>query len=307
MFGEERKKKSFFGKLSQRIGDALMARPTIDEDFLDELEEILITSDIGMETTMKIVETLRSEIRSNNLTKPEVIKIRLGKIIASLMNKNEKHSLCQDTPLVILMIGINGGGKTTSIGKIAHKLKSEGKTVMLAAADTFRAAAIDQLQIWGDRTSSQVIAHQEGSDPAAVAYDAVKAAKARGIDVLLIDTAGRLQTKSNLMEELKKINRVIQREIPDAPHETLLVLDATTGQNAISQAQLFTQAAPISGVVLTKLDGTAKGGVVIGIKAELSMPVKWIGVGEGVDDLRPFVADDFAKALFGTAAGNENG
>ena len=212
----------------------------------------------------------------------------------------EDQSLDLSTkPSVIMVIGVNGAGKTTTIGKLCHQLKSEGKKVIVAAADTFRAAAIDQLQVWGERTGCPVIAHQEGSDPAAVAYDAVKAAVARKVDVLLIDTAGRLQTKANLMEELKKINRVIDREIPGAPHETLLVLDASSGQNAISQAQLFTKAAPISGIVLTKLDGTAKGGVVIGIKSELSMPVKWIGVGEGIDDLRPFVAKDFAKALLG--------
>lgn len=223
-------KKSFFGKLSQRIGDALMARPTIDEDFLDELEEILITSDIGMETTMKIVETLRKEIRSNNLTKPEVIKIRLGKIIASLMDKHEAHGLCEDTPLVILMIGINGGGKTTSIGKIAHKLKKEGKTVMLAAADTFRAAAAEQLGIWADRVGVNLIKHREGADPSAVIYDAIQSAKSKNIDVLICDTAGRLQNKKNLMDELNKMNKVIGREFPEASRENLLVLDATTGK-----------------------------------------------------------------------------
>ena len=201
-------------------------------------------------------------------------------------------------PTVLLVIGVNGVGKTTTIGKLGNYYKQQGKSVILAAADTFRAAAIDQLEIWGQRIDAQVIKHEEGSDPASVAFDAVNAAKARNADVLIIDTAGRLHTKSNLMEELKKINRVIQREIPAAPHETLLVLDATTGQNAINQADLFSKAAPISGVVLTKLDGTAKGGVVVGIKAELKMPVKWIGVGEGVDDLRPFNAADFAQALF---------
>ena len=298
MFGEERKKKSFFGKLSQRIGDALMARPTIDEDFLDELEEILITSDIGMETTMKIVETLRSEIRSNNLTKPEVIKIRLGKIIASLMNKNEKHSLCQDTPLVILMIGINGGGKTTSIGKIAHKLKSEGKTVMLAAADTFRAAAAEQLCIWGDRVGVNVVKHKEGADPSAVIYDAIQSAKAKNIDVLICDTAGRLQNKKNLMDELNKMNKVIGRELPEAARENLLVLDATTGKNAVSQVKEFGDVADITGIVLTKLDGTAKGGIVVTIADEFDMPVKFIGVGEGIDDLKEFDPVEFAEGIY---------
>ena len=298
MFGEERKKKSFFGKLSQRIGDALMARPTIDEDFLDELEEILITSDIGMETTMKIVETLRSEIRSNNLTKPEVIKIRLGKIIASLMNKNEKHSLCQDTPLVILMIGINGGGKTTSIGKIAHKLKSEGKTVMLAAADTFRAAAAEQLCIWGDRVGVNVVKHKEGADPSSVIYDAIQSAKAKNIDVLICDTAGRLQNKKNLMDELNKMNKVIGREFPEAARENLLVLDATTGKNAVSQVKEFGDVADITGIVLTKLDGTAKGGIVVTIADEFDMPVKFIGVGEGIDDLKEFDPVEFAEGIY---------
>ena len=298
MFGEERKKKSFFGKLSQRIGDALMARPTIDEDFLDELEEILITSDIGMETTMKIVETLRSEIRSNNLTKPEVIKIRLGKIIASLMNKNEKHGLCQDTPLVILMIGINGGGKTTSIGKIAHKLKSEGKTVMLAAADTFRAAAAEQLCIWGDRVGVNVVKHKEGADPSAVIYDAIQSAKAKNIDVLICDTAGRLQNKKNLMDELNKMNKVIGREFPEAARENLLVLDATTGKNAVSQVKEFGDVADITGIVLTKFDGTAKGGIVVTIADEFDMPVKFIGVGEGIDDLKEFDPVEFAEGIY---------
>ena len=298
MFGEERKKKSFFGKLSQRIGDALMARPTIDEDFLDELEEILITSDIGMETTMKIVETLRSEIRSNNLTKQEVIKIMLGKILASLMNKNEKHSLCQDTPLVILMIGINGGGKTTSIGKIAHKLKSEGKTVMLAAADTFRAAAAEQLCIWGDRVGVNVVKHKEGADPSAVIYDAIQSAKAKNIDVLICDTAGRLQNKKNLMDELNKMNKVIGREFPEAARENLLVLDATTGKNAVSQVKEFGDVADITGIVLTKLDGTAKGGIVVTIADEFDMPVKFIGVGEGIDDLKEFDPVEFAEGIY---------
>ena len=298
MFGEEKKKKSFFGKLSQRIGDALLARPTIDEDFLEELEEILITSDIGMETTMKIVETLRSEIRSNNLTKPEVIKIRLGKIIASLMNKNEKHSLCQDTPLVILMIGINGGGKTTSIGKIAHKLKSEGKTVMLAAADTFRAAAAEQLCIWGDRVGVNVVKHKEGADPSAVIYDAIQSAKAKNIDVLICDTAGRLQNKKNLMDELNKMNKVIGREVPEAARENLLVLDATTGKNAVSQVKEFGDVADITGIVLTKLDGTAKGGIVVTIADEFDMPVKFIGVGEGIDDLKEFDPVEFAEGIY---------
>lgn len=291
-------KKSFFGKLSQRIGDALMARTTVDEDFLDELEEILITSDIGMETTMKIVETLRDEIQSNNLTKPEVIKIRLGKIIASLMNKQEAHQLCDETPLVILMIGINGGGKTTSIGKIAYKLKKEGKTVMLAAADTFRAAAAEQLSIWADRVGINIVKHKEGADPSAVIYDAIQSAKAKNIDVLICDTAGRLQNKKNLMDELNKMNKVIGREFPEAARENLMVLDATTGKNAISQVQEFGEAANITGIVLTKLDGTAKGGIVVTIADEFDMPVKFIGVGEGIEDLKEFDPKEFAEGIF---------
>ncbi|NLD19341.1 MAG: signal recognition particle-docking protein FtsY [Clostridiales bacterium] len=291
-------KKSFFGKLSQRIGDALMARASIDDDFLDELEEILITSDIGMETTMKIVETLRTEIRTNNLTSPHAIKVRLGKIIASLMDKKESHGLCQDTPLVILMIGINGGGKTTSIGKIAHKLKAEGKSVILAAADTFRAAAAEQLVIWGQRVGINVIKHKEGADPSAVLYDAIQSAKSRSIDVLICDTAGRLQNKKNLMDELNKMNKVIDREYPEAARETLLVIDATTGKNAVSQVKEFDQAANITGIVLTKLDGTAKGGIVVTIADEFDMPVKFIGVGEGIDDLKEFNSKEFAEGIF---------
>lgn len=296
MFREE--KKSFFGKLSQRIGDALMARPSIDEDFLDELEEILITSDIGMDTTMKIVELLRAEIRSNNLTKPEVIKIRLGKIIAGLMDKKEKQELCSQVPLVILMIGINGGGKTTSIGKIAYKLKKEGKTVMLAAADTFRAAAAEQLCIWGERVGINVVKHQEGADPSAVIYDAIQSAKSKKIDVLICDTAGRLQNKKNLMDELNKMNKVIGREFPEASRENLLVLDATTGKNAVSQVREFGDAADITGIVLTKLDGTAKGGIVVTIADEFDMPVKFIGVGEGIEDLKEFNPNEFAEGIF---------
>lgn len=296
MLNEE--KKSFFGKLSQRIGDALMARPTVDEAFLDELEEILITSDIGMETTMKIVEALRDEIQSNNLTKPEVIKIRLGKIIASLMDKQEAHGLCDQIPLVILMIGINGGGKTTSIGKIAHKLKKEGKTVMLAAADTFRAAAAEQLSIWAERVGINIVKHKEGADPSAVIYDAIQSAKAKKIDVLICDTAGRLQNKKNLMDELNKMNKVIGREFPEAARENLLVLDATTGKNAVSQVQEFGEAADITGIVLTKLDGTAKGGIVVTIADEFDMPVKFIGVGEGIEDLKEFDPKEFAEGIF---------
>ena len=296
IFKEE--KKSFFGKMSQRISDALAGKATIDDDFMDELEEILITSDIGMETTMKIVDMLRTEVKTNNLTKPSVIKIRLAKIIASVINKKDAQKLCQDTPLVILMIGINGGGKTTSIGKLAHKLRQEGKTVMLAAADTFRAAAAEQLCIWGDRVGVNVVKHQEGADPSAVIYDAIQSAKAKNIDVLICDTAGRLQNKKNLMDELNKMNKVIGREFPEAARENLLVLDATTGKNAVSQVKEFGDVADITGIVLTKLDGTAKGGIVVTIADEFDMPVKFIGVGEGIDDLKEFDPVEFAEGIY---------
>ncbi|MCI6821078.1 MAG: signal recognition particle-docking protein FtsY [Clostridiales bacterium] len=294
----EEKKKSFFGKLSQRIGEALTGRVTVDEDFLDELEEILITSDIGMKTTMRIVDILRSEINSSRLREPDEIKARLAKIIAKLMNKHEDLKLCDDTPLVILMIGINGGGKTTSIGKLAHRLRSEGKTVMLAAADTFRAAASEQLCIWGERVGVNVVRHQEGADPSAVIYDAIQSAKAKKIDVLICDTAGRLQNKKNLMDELNKMNKVIGREYPEASRENLLVIDATTGKNAVSQVKEFGDVADITGIVLTKLDGTAKGGIVVTIADEFNMPVKFIGVGEGIEDLKEFDPEEFAEGIF---------
>ena len=275
----------------------------IDDDLLDELEETLIMSDVGVKTTERLMADVRKGIKKKDINTPEDLKPFLAEKISEILSTgSDETRIAAAGPTVLLVIGVNGVGKTTTIGKLAAYYKEQGKSVMLAAADTFRAAAIDQLQIWGDRTGVPVIRHEEGSDPAAVAFDAVKAARARGVDILIIDTAGRLHTKSNLMEELKKIHRVIRREIAEAPHETLLVLDATTGQNAISQADLFQKAAAITGIVLTKLDGTAKGGVIIGLKSELSLPVKWVGVGEGVDDLRPFIAKDFARALFGLEA-----
>ena len=292
-----KEKKGFFGRLGERLSDAIMMNPTIDENFFDELEEILITSDIGMETTMKVVDTLRTEVKANNMTKPEVIKIRLSKIIADTINKGEAQKLCGDYPLVILMIGINGGGKTTSIGKIAHKLKKEGHTVMLAAADTFRAAASEQLCIWGERVGVNVIKHAEGADPSAVIYDAIQSAKAKGMDVLICDTAGRLQNKKNLMDELNKMNKVISREWPEAARENLLVLDATTGKNAVSQVEEFGDVADITGIVLTKLDGTAKGGIVLTIADEYDKPIKFVGLGEGIEDLKEFDPMDFAKGI----------
>lgn len=285
--------------LTKKIETVVLGYADINDDLLDELEEILIMADVGITTTEKLMSEVRKGIKSKEIKKPEDLKPFLAQQIGNMLSQGANvMRIASEGPTVILIIGVNGAGKTTTIGKLSAYYRGRGKSVMLAAADTFRAAAIDQLEIWGKRTDAIVIKHEEGSDPAAVAFDAVKAAKARNIDVLIVDTAGRLQTKSNLMEELKKINKVISREIPYAPHETLLVLDATTGQNAVSQAELFTKAAPISGVILTKLDGTAKGGVVLGIKSELSLPVKWIGVGEGIDDLRPFVAREFAKALF---------
>ncbi|WP_233519490.1 signal recognition particle-docking protein FtsY [Mitsuokella sp. AF21-1AC] len=287
--------------LTNKIEKIIIGYADIDDDLLDELEETLIMADVGVQTTDKLMTAVRKGIKKKEINTPEDLKPFLQKQIVEILTKGEEMDttrVAENGPTVLLVIGVNGAGKTTTIGKLAAYYKGQGKSVLLAAADTFRAAAIDQLEVWGERTGVPVIKHEEGSDPAAVAFDAVKAAVARNVDILIIDTAGRLQTKSNLMQELEKINRVIGREIPGAPHETLLVLDATTGQNAISQAELFTKAAPITGVVLTKLDGTAKGGVVIGIKSQLQMPVKWIGVGEGVEDLRPFNAEDFAKALF---------
>ena len=291
------KKKSFFGRLSQKIGDVVMGRPSIDEEMYEELEEALITSDIGMETTMNIIERLREEVK-RKWPEPEEVGGILRDIIAEMMDKGEANRLCGDTPLVILMIGINGGGKTTSIGKIAHKCKEQGKSVLLAAADTFRAAAADQLEIWAERVGVNMIRHQEGSDPSAVIFDAIQAAKARNTDVLICDTAGRLQNKKNLMDELAKMNRIIEREYPEAARETLLVLDATTGKNAVSQAKEFNDSTELTGIVLTKLDGTAKGGIVVTITDEFDLPVKFIGVGEGIDDLKEFDAQDFAGGIF---------
>lgn len=291
-------KKSFFGKLSEKIADVIMARAEVDEDLMDELEEVLITSDIGMDTTMTIMEKLRSKIKNDVITNPERVKDALKGIMIELVDKGERQILCQETPLIILVIGINGGGKTTTIGKLAHRLKSGGKSVMLAAADTFRAAAAEQLCIWGERNGINVVKHQEGADPSAVIFDSIQSAKAKGIDVLICDTAGRLQNKKNLMIELEKMNRVIDREFPEASRETLLVLDATTGKNAVSQAQEFGNVAEITGIVITKLDGTAKGGIAVTIADEFDMPIKFIGVGEGIDDLKAFDPEEFIGGIF---------
>ena len=271
----------------------------IDDELIDDLEETLLMADVGVKTTETLIAAVRKGIKQKEIRTPEDLIPFLKKEIVSILESGENtFRMAEHGPTVLLVVGTNGVGKTTTIGKLSAYYRRQGKSVLLAAADTFRAAAIDQLEIWGKRADAQVIKHGEGSDPAAVVFDAMQAAKARNIDIVIVDTAGRLQTKSNLMQELEKIYRVIGREIPGAPHETLLVLDAGTGQNAISQAELFTQAAPVSGVVLTKLDGTAKGGVTIGIKSQLSIPIKWIGVGEGIDDLRPFRAEDFVSALF---------
>ena len=305
-FGE---KKSFFGRLKEglartknnmveKIEDVIFQRPEIDEEMMEELEETLILSDIGMETTGKIIDRLRRDIKTEKLDTPDKVMEQIKKIIEDLITKESGCQLSASVPLVILMIGVNGSGKTTSIAKIAHMLKEDGKKVMLAAADTFRAAAIEQLEIWGERVGVPVIRHQEGADPSAVIFDAIKAAQARNADVLICDTAGRLQNKKNLMQELEKMNKVIDREFPEAARETLLVLDAATGKNAVSQAKEFGSVAELTGIVLTKLDGTAKGGIVITLADEFDVPVKFIGVGEGMDDLQEFDPAMFADALF---------
>ena len=291
-------KKSFFGRLSEKIADAVMARAEVDEDLMDELEEILITSDIGMDTTMNVMTKLREKIKNDYITSPDGVIKALKAILTEAVDKGERQKLSEKTPLVVLMIGINGGGKTTTIGKLANRCKKQGKTVMLAAADTFRAAAAEQLVIWGERNGINVIRHQEGADPSAVIFDAIQSAKAKKIDVLICDTAGRLQNKKNLMNELEKMNKVISREYPEAQRETLLVLDATTGKNAVSQAKEFGQAADITGIVLTKLDGTAKGGIAVTIAEEFDMPIKFIGVGEGIDDLEGFLPETFIGGIF---------
>jgi fused signal recognition particle receptor len=283
--------------ITERIDKVLVSFGKIDEDLFDELEEILITSDIGMDTTIKIINDIKAKVKQNKITNPAEVKGLLKEELMKIM-EGETSLKLGTTPSVIVIIGVNGVGKTTSIGKIANHLKQQGKKVMLAAADTFRAAAIEQLEIWADRSDVEIVKHKEGADPAAVIYDAIVAAKARKADVLICDTAGRLHTKKNLMEELKKIFRIIERELPGADQENLLVLDATTGQNALSQAKTFGELVDLSGIVLTKLDGTAKGGIVIAVKSELNIPIKLVGVGEGMDDLQKFEPKDFVDALF---------
>lgn len=270
----------------------------IDEDLFEELEETLIMADVGTTTALNICETLRQRVKERGITDASLIKGLLKEIISEILEGDTSLNL-STTPSIILVIGVNGAGKTTTIGKLANQLKKEGKSVLLAAADTFRAAAIEQLEVWADRSDVPLIKQKEGADPAAVIYDAVHAGMARKVDVIICDTAGRLHNKKNLMDELAKISRVIDREAPDCARENLIVLDATTGQNALNQAKLFGETAGITGIILTKLDGTARGGVVIGIKEELKIPVKYIGVGEQIDDLRPFDSSQFADALFG--------
>lgn len=285
-------------EIIEKIDSLMKSYTKIDEEFLEELEEILIVSDVGMDTTMKIIERLREEIKKRGLTDTKEIKLVLQEILEELLTTTRDNSLnISPPPAIVIVIGVNGVGKTTSIGKLAYNIKSSGKKVLLAAGDTFRAAAIDQLKIWGDRVGVNVIHQQEGSDPAAIIYDAIQSAKARKTDILICDTAGRLHNKKNLMNELAKVFKIIEREYPEAKKEVLLVLDATTGQNAIQQAKTFKEVTDISGIVLTKLDGTAKGGVVLGITSELDIPVKFIGVGEGIGDLQTFNPKVFAKAL----------
>lgn len=285
--------------LTDKINEALNLAVTIDDDLYEELEEILIMADIGMDTTMEIIDRLKDKIRKEKINDVELVRPALKSVIADMMKDNNEESEESVTGKeVILVIGVNGVGKTTSIGKLAAMNKAEGKKVLLAAADTFRAGAIDQLVVWSERAKVDIVKHEEGSDPAAVVFDAINASKSRGVDLLICDTAGRLHNKKNLMDELGKINRVIDRELSGAHKQTLLVLDGTTGQNAVIQAKQFMDVCPIDGIILTKLDGTAKGGVVISIKNTLNIPVKYIGVGEGSDDLQVFDPESFVEALF---------
>lgn len=292
--GLKKTRDSFMGAL----GGLINSFTKIDEELFEELEEILITSDIGVATAQKICAQLRQKVKSEGVTDPAMIKGMLKEIVADMVSGEQQLKL-NTKPSIILVIGVNGAGKTTTIGKMALQLKNQGKSVILGAADTFRAAAIDQLGVWAERAGVPMISNAEGADPASVVYDTISTAKARGCDVIICDTAGRLHNKKNLMDELAKIFRIVHRELPDSDMEALLVLDATTGQNAVNQAKEFSNVTEISGIVLTKLDGTARGGVVVTIQDELNIPVKFIGVGEQIDDLQPFVPDDFANALFG--------
>lgn len=302
------KMKGFFSRLkeglsktrkgiTERVDELIRYYKEIDDEFFEELEEILVTADVGVNTTMEIVDELRSQVKEKKIGDPDKIRNMLKEKIVTIL-ETEDEDFMSSFPAVLLIVGVNGVGKTTTIGKLASKYKNEGKKVLIAAGDTFRAAAAEQLEIWGQRAGVEVISHKEGSDPAAVIFDAIHAAKSRAVDILICDTAGRLHNKKNLMNELDKINRVIDREYPEAHKEVLLVLDATTGQNAVIQAKLFKEVVGVTGVILTKLDGTAKGGVIIAVKSELDIPIRFIGVGEGVEDLQEFNPKDFADALF---------
>ncbi|MEA4925585.1 MAG: signal recognition particle-docking protein FtsY [Syntrophomonadaceae bacterium] len=285
--------------IGEKLDSLIKSTHKLDNDFFDELEEILIQADVGMNTSLELVGNIKIMVAKQKINDPAGVTQLLKDEIARLLGTNAQAlNIAEKKPAVILVVGVNGAGKTTTIAKLAHRLRNERLQVMLAAGDTFRAAAIDQLQIWADRVGVELIKHQEGSDPGAVVYDAITAARARKADVLIIDTAGRLQNKTNLMKEIGKVRKIIEREIPQAPHEVLLVVDATTGQNAISQAKIFGEATGVSGIVLTKLDGTAKGGIVIAVAKELDIPVKMIGIGEKLEDLRDFSPEIFAAALF---------
>ena len=294
------KLKSGLGKtkstMSDKMNNVFSVFRKVDEDLLDELEEVLITSDIGVETSMKIIDELRHKIKHDNIKDEEEVKVALKEIMANLLDIDSSLNI-DNAPAVILVIGVNGVGKTTSIGKIANRLRQEGKKVMIAAADTFRAAAVEQIEIWARRANVPIVKKEEGSDPASVVFDAIEKAKEDKMDVLIVDTAGRLHNKKNLMDELNKINKIIDTKLPDSSKETLLVLDAETGQNAISQVKAFKETANITGLILTKLDGTAKGGVVLGIVDENQIPIKFIGVGEQIDDMQEFNAKEFLDAI----------
>lgn len=286
--------------VSSKIEDVIKAFKSVDEELFEELEEVLIMADLGVNTSCEIIDRLRSAAKEKKITESAELKIELKNILTEILSEGGNELMLSGTPAVVMVIGVNGVGKTTSIGKLAHKYTEQGKKVVIAAADTFRAAAIEQLEVWADRAGAEIIKQQEGSDPAAVIFDAIGAAKKRGADVLLCDTAGRLHNKKNLMEELKKIYRIIEKELPNSSREVLLVLDATTGQNAVYQAQQFKEAADITGIILTKLDGTAKGGIVFAIKNEYSIPVKLIGLGEGIADIDEFDAQAFVNAIIET-------
>ncbi|MBQ9530575.1 MAG: signal recognition particle-docking protein FtsY [Eubacterium sp.] len=291
--------------ITAQMDEVIQSYEKIDDELFEELEEVLIMGDVGMPTAERVIRDLKAKIENDNITSVSQVRETMKDIVAGVVWGGSYLKL-RTKPSVILVIGVNGVGKTTTIGKLALRLKNMGRSVILGAADTFRAAAIEQLQVWADRADVDLIKHSEGSDPAAVVYDTIQAGKARGADVIIIDTAGRLHNKKNLMDELNKISRVIDRELPDCSRETLLVLDATTGQNAVNQAKDFKDAAGITGIILTKLDGTARGGVVLAINNELDVPVKFVGVGEQIDDLQPFDADAFASALFDMKPNNED-